>query len=61
MAQELKQRAGPTYPPRLVANVAIPKGDSLRFPCGIGSNVDLDFRNAADADDKPATVVAHAA
>jgi len=59
MAQELKQRAGPTYPPRLVANVAIPKGDTLRFPCGIGSNVDLDFKNAADADDKPATVVAH--
>jgi len=59
LATELKQKAGPGYPPRLVANVAIPQGDTLRFPCGIGSNVDLDFKNAADADDKPATVVAH--
>lgn len=58
LAKELKKNAGPTYPPRLVANVAIPKGDSLRFPCGVGSNVDLDFKEAADADDKPATVVA---
>lgn len=58
LANDLKQKAGPTYPPRLVANVAIPKGDSLRFPCGVGSNVDLDFKEAADADDKPATVVA---
>lgn len=58
LANDLKQKAGPTYPPRLVANVAIPKGDSLRFPCGVGSNVDLDFKDAADADDKPATVVA---
>jgi|GEM_PF-1413572 len=59
LATELKQKAGPGYPPRLVANVAVPKGDTLRFPCGVGSNVDLDFKQAADADDKPATVVAH--
>jgi len=58
LANDLRQKAGPGHPPRLVANVAIPKGDSLRFPCGIGSNVDLDFKEAADADDKPATVVA---
>jgi hypothetical protein len=58
LANELKRASGATNPPRLVANVAIPKGDSLRFPCGIGSNIDLDFRDAADADEKPATVVA---
>lgn len=58
LANDLKQKSGPGNPPRLVANVAIPKGDSLRIPCGIGSNVDLDFKEAADADDKPATVVA---
>ncbi len=58
LANDLKQKAGPTFPPRLVANVAIPKGDTLRVPCGVGSNVDLDFKEAADADDKPATVVA---
>lgn len=58
LANDLKRNAGPTYPPRLVANVAIPKGDSLRFPCGVGSNIDLDFKDAADADDQPATVVA---
>jgi len=58
LANDLRQKSGPGNPPRLVANVAIPKGDSLRFPCGVGSNVDLDFKEAADADDKPATVVA---
>jgi hypothetical protein len=58
LANDLKQKAGANTPPRLVANVAIPKGDTLRFPCGVGSNVDLDFKEAADADDKPATVVA---
>lgn len=58
LANDLKKNAGPTYPPRLVANVAIPKGDTLRVPCGIGSNIDLDFKEAADADDKPATVMA---
>jgi hypothetical protein len=59
LANDLRKNAGATFPPRLVANVAIPKGDSLRFPCGVGSNIDLDFKDAADADDKPATVVAH--
>lgn len=59
LAKDLKQKSGPTYPPRLVANVAIPKGDTLRIPCGVGSNIDLDFKEAADADDKPSKVVAH--
>lgn len=59
LANDLKKNAGASSPPRLVANVAIPKGDSLRVPCGVGSNVDLDFGQAADADDQPATVVAH--
>ncbi len=58
LANDLKQASGAANPPRLVANVAIPKGDSLRFPCGVGSNIDLDFKDAADADEKPATVVA---
>ncbi len=59
LANDLKQKSGPTYPPRLVANVAVPKGDTLRIPCGVGSNIDLDFKEAAEADDKPSKVVAH--
>ncbi len=54
LADTLRQ----TAKPRLVANAAIPKGETVRFPCGIGSNVDLDFTNAAGAADEPSTIVA---
>ena len=55
---ELRKNSTPTNPPRLVANVAVPKGDTLRVPCGVGSNIDHDFTQAAEADNQPATVMA---